>query len=100
MTILFRNSTLKILKQGIFDPRFKGFYFLHQTLHEHKFEEADFKKRQEYFQILAPKFANQALLVPNLRIFVFAPNFPIDKFKGAVFKCDSCFPKLLPKTPN
>ena len=46
MTILFRNSTLKILKQGIFDPRFKGFYFLHQTLHEHKFEEADFKKRQ------------------------------------------------------
>ena len=46
MTILFRNSTLKILKQGIFDPRFKGFYFLHQTLHEDKFEEADFKKRQ------------------------------------------------------
>ena len=34
---------------------------------------------QQYFQIPAQKYANQACLVPNLRIFIFSPTFAIEE---------------------
>ena len=47
-----------------------------------KFECADFKYDTIIFQIPAQKYTNQASLVPNLQVFIFAPNFATRQIQG------------------
>ena len=46
---------------------------------------------QNNLQLLAPKYSNQAFLVPNLKIFLFALNF------GAASKYDNNISKFQPQ---
>ena len=48
-----------------------------------------------FLKILAQKYPNKAILVPNSGIFaLFLDTLQLDKFKGADFKYDNSFLKL------
>ena len=53
MTIVFKIFTPKLPKQGKFGTKFKVFFVLCETLHFDKFESADFKSGNNFFQIPA-----------------------------------------------
>ena len=55
---------------------------LHQTLQLYKFEGVDFKYGNRFFQILPQNLPIEVFLVLNLRIFIFAGNFPFRKIWG------------------
>ena len=52
MTIVFSNSSPKIWRSDIFSPKFKIFYFLHETLQEGKLEGADLKYDNGFSKLL------------------------------------------------
>ena len=52
MTIIFSISSPKTRKPGLFGPKFKNFYFLHVTLQQGKFEDADFKYDNGFSKLL------------------------------------------------
>ena len=52
MTIIFSISIPKTRKSGLFGPKFKIFYFLHVTLQQGKFEDADFKYDNGFSKLL------------------------------------------------
>ena len=51
-----------------------------------------------FFFKFQSKHPNKAFMVPNLRIFIFATDFALDKFENIDFKYENNFSKLLPKT--
>ena len=55
---------------------------LDETLSVDKFDDADFKYGLVFWNS-SPKYPITAILVPNLKIFVFGPNFVF----GKVWKC-------------
>ena len=57
-----------------------------------KFQGADLKYGNNYFQSLPQKYPIKAFLVPNLR-----KSLQLDKFEGAVFKYDNTFLKFYQK---
>ena len=52
MTIVFSNSSPKIWRSDIFSPKFKIFYFLHETLQQGKLEGADLKYDNGFSKLL------------------------------------------------
>ena len=63
-----------------------------------KFEGADFKYKNSFFQILIQKYQHEAFLVRNLGVFVISWNFPIRQIRGYWFKIwQFFFVKSLPK---
>ena len=69
----YQNSTQK---RHIWSQIYE-FLFLFKVLQFDKYEGADFKYGNKYFQNLLQKYANKAVLVPNLGIFVFSEKFGI-----------------------
>ena len=55
---------------------------MHQTLQQDKFKDSDLKYDNSFLKIPVQKYQNQAFLVPNLRIFTFAPNFETRQIRG------------------
>ena len=55
---------------------------------------------QYYFQIPAPKYPNQAFLVPNLRILFLHLTLLQGKFRNADLKYDNVFSNSSQKYPN
>ena len=51
-----------------------------------KLEGADFKYDNTAFKFQHQKYPNQALLVPNLGIFLFSSNFAIRQIQGRWFQ--------------
>ena len=50
-----------------------------------------------FFKILAQKYPNKALFIPNLVIFILHEIFHFEKFESADFKYNNSFSKLHPK---
>ena len=75
MAIVFSNSSPKISKLSTFGPEFRDFFFFDEILQIYKFETADFKHDNSFLKIIAQKYPNKGLLLPNLGIFVFSLNF-------------------------
>ena len=52
-----------------------------------RFEDADSKYGNSFFQILTQKYPTKIFLVPNLSIFIFSQNFqiPVQKYRNQVF---------------
>ena len=127
MTIMFRNSYLKIPKSGIFGPK-KVFRFAPNFV-TRQIQGHSFQVRQYFFQIAFEKYPNKTFLVPNfvtrqnqgrwfqISQYVFqipaekcpnkvfwVPNLGIwqpDKFEDADFKHDNSFLKIpVQKYPN
>ena len=82
--LVFFNSSPKIPKYRIFGQKYsnKAFLVLHKILELDKFEGADFKYDNNFFQITAQKYPNKAFLVRNSQIFIFAPNFATRQIRG------------------
>ena len=134
MTMLFSNSSPKVLKSGILGPKLRHFcffvnfrkqtklwvlisnmtivflkflpkntqgrHFLSQIqafslfqdiLQLDKFEGADFKLDNIFFQIPAQKYPNHTFLVQNLDFFFSSQNLQLDKSEGVDFKYDNSF---------
>ena len=51
-----------------------------------------------HFQILAPKNPHQVILVPNLRIFIFAPTSGMRQTEDGHLNYNNSVSKLLPKS--
>ena len=77
---IFSNSIRKIRKSGFFGPKFKDFYFSHETL------QADSRElianMAMVFQGCCPKHPNKAFLVHDFEILIFAWNFAIKQTRG------------------
>ena len=82
--IFFSNSSPKIPKLHIFDPKFRHFFFAKFAIGE--IWGADFKYDNNIFQIAAKKYPNKAFLVRNLRTYIFAPNFATRQIPGQWFE--------------
>ena len=63
-----------------------------------KFEGADFKYDNSFFQIQALEYANKAFLVTNFGIFNYLQILQLDKFEGADFNYDNILLKLKPES--
>ena len=77
MTILFSNSSPKYPNKAFLVPNLGIFAFFHDTIFVfvpnfaiRQIRGRRFRIWQYYFQIPHQKYANQAFLVPNLRIFI------------------------------
>ena len=79
MTIVFPSQ--KYPNQTFLVSNLDIFVFL-RNLPTDKFEGADFKYDNSFFQIPTQKHQNKASFVPNLRIFIFAPNFATRQIRG------------------
>ena len=127
MTIIFLKFLFqKYLKRTFLVPNLDITVF-RKILQIDRFEDADSKYGNSFFQILTQKYPTKIFLVPNLSIFIFSQNFQIpvqkyrnhvflvpnlrflvlhqtlqqDKFKDADFKYDNNFLKLMSKKyPN
>ena len=71
MTIVFSNSSPKIRRWSIFGPKFKDFNFCTNTCNKAKLR-ALISNMTMVFQNCCPKHLDKVLLLPNLRIFIFA----------------------------
>ena len=74
MTIMFYNSSPKV---DIFGPKSKNLFFLYKTLHQSKFEGADFKYDKGFSKMFLQEYPNNSFLVPHLSIFLFLQNSAI-----------------------
>ena len=63
------NSSLKILEEGIFSSRFGHFDFF-TKFDNQKNSRVPISNMTIFFQLVVQEYRNQALLVPNLRIFI------------------------------
>ena len=81
-------------------PKLRIFNLL-ETLHFHKFEDAEFKCKN-IFSNLSPKYPNEAVLVPNLIFFpCFANFFAFRQILGGWFQISqSFFPIFSLKIPK
>ena len=61
---------------------FYVFSFFHKTLQSGKFEFGAFKYENIFFQILTQRWLYHTLLIPYLRIFIFALNFATRQIQG------------------
>ena len=69
-------------------------FFFRKILLLGKSEGADLKYGNSFFKIPVQKYPNQAFLVSNLRIYIFAPNFATRQFEN--LKYDNSIFKLQP----
>ena len=65
-----------------FWSQIKVLLFLHEIFQLDKFKGIDFKYNNIIFQIPSENYPDQALLVPNLCIFIFTRNFTIRQIRG------------------
>ena len=78
-----------------------AFSLFHDILQLDKFEGADFKYDNIFFQIPAQKYPNHTFLIPNLDSFIFLSNLQLEKFEGADFKyVNKFFSNCSPKIPK
>ena len=89
MPIVFSNSRANIRKWGIFGHKFEDFSFCTKICNKANSRAFIFNMTM-VFQNCCPKHPNQAVLVPNLIIFIFALNFVFQKIRG-YFKLDNSF---------
>ena len=90
MIILFSNYSPKINEYAFSVPNLRIFVFA-LNFATRQIQGFWFQIWQYFLQILAQKYPNKALLVPNLSNFIFHEILQVDKFEGADFKCDNSF---------
>ena len=97
MTTLFSNSSPQIPKSGIFVSNLRIFIFA-PNFAIRQIQKRWFQIWQDFFQILAQKYQNEAFLVPNLGIFIISQNFAIRQIWECGFKIwQYCFQIPVPK---
>ena len=96
VTIFFLKLQPKITQIRYFWSQIQASVIFHEILQLDKFEEADFKYHHSFFRIPVQKYLNHALLVANLRIFVFLhqtlqqDKFDDFKYNNNIFKLHHC----------
>ena len=110
--IVFKKSSLKTLKSGIFLSKSKGFYFNTRYCNRRntRVQGPWFHTWQYYFQNCYTKHPNRACLVLDLRIFIFVRHFEVRRVRGCwfqiwhskvlIFLYGNSFSKLLLKISN
>ena len=93
------TSSPKILKSSIFGPKFKDFYFYTKLCNKTN-SRTLISNVKMVFQNCCPKDPNKALLVPNLRILIFAGNLPIRQFGGRWLEIQQQFVNIPAKDRN
>ena len=76
MTKIFSNFSAKTRQSGIFGRKFKDFYFCTNIWNKANLRPL-ISNITMVFQSFCPKRENKAILVPNLKILIFALNFRI-----------------------
>ena len=100
MTILFSNSNPKIPKSGIFDPKFKDFYFCTKLDVKTNFRTLA-SNMTKIFSNSSPKIWKSGTFGPRFKNFYFLhQTLQKNKFKDADCKCENVFSAYLPKDPN
>ena len=94
VAIVFLNFSLKILKEGIYFPKFEFFFILHKFLNFDQLQGTDFQYQNSFFQISAIKYRSKILLVPDLKVFDFHEFFHFNLFESADFEYGNSFFQL------
>ena len=98
MTKAFSNSSTKINKLGIFDPKFKDFCFCIKLCYKTNYRVLITKMKID-FQCCSPKHTNKAFLVRNIRILIFCMKLCNQRNWGALItNMTIAFENSSPKT--
>ena len=100
MTILISDVNPKRLEWGIFRLKFRHFWVFWENVVIRRNLGCWFHLSQYWFQVPAQKYANQAFLVPSLRISILSPTFATKLILGCCFQIWQWFLTLLLKTPK
>ena len=100
VTIILKiNSTQKYPNNAFFVPNL-GIFILGRNIANRINLRALISNMTILFSIPVRKHPHQALLVPKLKTFNFAPTFAIRQIQETDFKYHNSFSKLLPKHPK
>ena len=83
--IVFQNDGPKDANTANFGRKFRNFIFA-PNLTVRQIWVRWFQIWQWYFQLSAQKYPNKAILVQDLRIFIFAQNFILENLESVDFK--------------
>ena len=76
LRVLILNMTVIVLVPNL------GFFVLLQNFELDELDGSDFKYDKIIFKFLTQKYAIKTFLEPNLRTFIFAPNFETGQIRG------------------
>ena len=98
----YDNSFIKFQPKNTqirhFWSQMQPFLFFSENLQIGKFEGADFKSDNSVFKMYAQKYPNNAFLVTNLRIFIFALNFATRQIlRALILNMTTIFSKSSPE---